>query len=245
MSGRTEDPVEIIDDDEPTGLDTETKVENQPVVEEEEDPEEYVVEDIRARKRDPKTGNDLYLVKWEGYPESDNTWEPAENLKCPEVVQRFLEKEANKRKRKKIEKNHANDSSVSKSQSQSAVKRPKRTDGNHSRIFVEDESTEEENDCVNGVTATTPRQKQKLAAPVKEPTPEPAPKGFERGLDIEKILTASVGDNDKMYFFVKWQGLSELELVEVDELEKNASLELCRWYRERFFCNIKYNKLPA
>ena len=26
-----------------------------------------------------------YLVKWEGWPESDNTWEPLEHLQQPEV----------------------------------------------------------------------------------------------------------------------------------------------------------------
>jgi len=31
-----------------------------------------------------------YLVKWKGYPHSENTWEPRENLvDCPDVLQAF------------------------------------------------------------------------------------------------------------------------------------------------------------
>jgi len=234
-----EDPISILDDDTDDANDAPKQ---QPMVEgEDDDPEEYVVEAIRARKRDPRTGNDVFLVKWEDYPESDNTWEPAENLKCPEIVQKFLEQEANKRKRRKVESNHpATESTPSTSKSQanpSATKRPRRADGAKSRIFVEDVSTEEDddNDSLTGVLAS---QKQ---VP-KEPTPEP--KGFQRGLELEQLLTATVGDDDKIYFFVKWHGYNDLEMLEVDEIEKYAPQELCRWYRSKFFCNIKYDKPP-
>lgn len=29
------------------------------------------------------------MIKWEGYPDSDSTWEPAENLDCAELVAEF------------------------------------------------------------------------------------------------------------------------------------------------------------
>lgn len=31
----------------------------------------------------------LYLVKWKDYPDSDNTWEPEENLDCAEAIKRY------------------------------------------------------------------------------------------------------------------------------------------------------------
>ncbi|KAE9604938.1 putative chromatin remodeling & transcriptional activation CHROMO-DOMAIN family [Lupinus albus] len=50
----------------------------------------YDVEAIR-RKRIFK-GKVQYLVKWEGWPESTNTWEPLQNLKnVPEMIEAFEE----------------------------------------------------------------------------------------------------------------------------------------------------------
>ena len=31
----------------------------------------------------------LYFVKWKGYPESQNTWEPLEHLECHEKLKEF------------------------------------------------------------------------------------------------------------------------------------------------------------
>jgi len=30
-----------------------------------------------------------YLVKWVGYPESENSWEPAEHLQAPDLIEEF------------------------------------------------------------------------------------------------------------------------------------------------------------
>lgn len=32
---------------------------------------------------------EFYLVKWRGYPESESTWEPRKNLRCPGVLKQF------------------------------------------------------------------------------------------------------------------------------------------------------------
>lgn len=39
-----------------------------------------------------------YFIKYKGYPDSENTWEPPENLNCPRAIRNFerkLEKTAN------------------------------------------------------------------------------------------------------------------------------------------------------
>lgn len=52
--------------------------------------------DFRKRTRNKKGHRRAtfeYLVKWEGYPESDNTWEPATQLTgCEESIRQFDEK---------------------------------------------------------------------------------------------------------------------------------------------------------
>lgn len=37
-----------------------------------------------------------YLLKWKGYDETQNTWEPKENLTCDELMRVFEEKHKKK-----------------------------------------------------------------------------------------------------------------------------------------------------
>jgi hypothetical protein len=57
---------------------------------------QYDVEEIRERAMRPTLGTDgevvdAYLVKWEGYDSSDNTWEPVNSMKSqvPNIVAAF------------------------------------------------------------------------------------------------------------------------------------------------------------
>ena len=66
--------------------------------------DEYIVEALLDTKL--KQGKRMYLVRWEGYPPSCDTWEPAENFTgahCKHLIQelsaRVRDKQANKRKR--------------------------------------------------------------------------------------------------------------------------------------------------
>lgn len=52
--------------------------------------DEYVVEKILAKRFNPKRKYYEYLLKWEGYPQDQNTWEPVENMAaCDKLVEQF------------------------------------------------------------------------------------------------------------------------------------------------------------
>lgn len=67
--------------------------------------EEYTVEKI-IDSRINERGVKEYLLKWIGYDDKDNTWEPEENLDCPSLIKQYemdkmaKEKERNSKKRK-------------------------------------------------------------------------------------------------------------------------------------------------
>ena len=57
--------------------------------------DEYSVENI-IDKRFDADGNVNYLIKWKGYEDKDNTWEPIENLYCDDLIVEF-ERNRNKK----------------------------------------------------------------------------------------------------------------------------------------------------
>uniref|UniRef100_A0A1I8AHN3 Chromo domain-containing protein n=1 Tax=Steinernema glaseri TaxID=37863 RepID=A0A1I8AHN3_9BILA len=50
--------------------------------------QQFIVERILNKKVDAR-GKVKYFLKWQGFPDSENTWEPAENLDCPELIAEF------------------------------------------------------------------------------------------------------------------------------------------------------------
>jgi len=51
--------------------------------------EKYKVEAIRSHQRHGKKKQLQYLIKWKGYPKSDNTWELEENLHAPHLIKEY------------------------------------------------------------------------------------------------------------------------------------------------------------
>ncbi|XP_063751614.1 histone-lysine N-methyltransferase SUV39H1b isoform X3 [Eleginops maclovinus] len=68
-------------------------------------PKVYDVEFICDYKKTKQ--EEFYLLKWKGFPESDNSWEPKRNLKCPKLIKQFhldLDQQLRRQKRRCIPK---------------------------------------------------------------------------------------------------------------------------------------------
>ena len=54
--------------------------------------EEYEVESIKAHRYLGQNKRLQFLIRWKGYPESDNMWEPADSVHAPDLVKEYKQR---------------------------------------------------------------------------------------------------------------------------------------------------------
>ncbi|NP_001080863.1 chromobox 5 S homeolog isoform X1 [Xenopus laevis] len=146
--------------------------------------EEYVVEKVLDRR--VVKGQVEYLLKWKGFSEEHNTWEPEKNLDCPELISEFMKKY---KKAKEAEPKAKTESTKRKAGS-------------------------------DDIKAKRRRESNDIA------------RGFERGLEPEKIIGATDSCGELM-FLMKWKDSDEADLVLAKEANLKCPQIVIAFYEER------------
>jgi hypothetical protein len=64
--------------------------------------EEYEVESIVGHRQFGRGKKLHYLIKWKGYPASDNTWEPEEDVHAPDLILRYRQQSGQQDSRQQL-----------------------------------------------------------------------------------------------------------------------------------------------
>jgi len=149
-----------------------------------EEGEEFIVDKILDKRS--RNGKIEYYLSWKGFGPEENTWEPKENLDCPDLIKAFEDKLKQKK-------------DVTKSGKRPASK---------------------------GVDGEGPPLKK------KHPDEDMRPRGFDRGLQPERIIGATDSSGELM-FLIKWKGSDEADLVAARQANAKCPQVVIQFYEER------------
>lgn len=167
-----------------------------------EEEEVFMVERIERKRT--VNGRVEYFLKWKGYPESDNTWEPEANLDCSDLIKDFEDRLSREGRKKEPENatEKDKDKKVPKLKKVSAAPPSSSSSSKASSGKAATPQASSGNDGLNGDTNE-----------VRVDVPDPnTPSGFKRGLQAEEIIGATELDG-QILFLIKWKGVEEPELV--------------------------------
>lgn len=193
---------------------------NKPSESESSEEEEYVVEKIVDRRE--RKGKVEYLLKWKGYDSSANTWEPRENLECPELIKAFEDTRVENKKGKEKEKEKEKEKKkVKPSTTGGGTKKKADSEGENE---VSDEEDKDD-------TTSNKSSKTKSAAAVDDASDD-GMNGFEKGYSPEKILGATEANNE-LLFLIQWKDKDKAQLVSSKEARKHCPQLVIDFYEER------------
>lgn len=237
----------------------ETLVEKAPgSASENEQEEEYSVEKILDKRM--RNNKVEYYLKWKGYNDEDNTWEPEENLDCEELIKEFEEKLKRKEKDKKSKEQAdrgrkrtlSNSTNVSVSSSRSAsdvgtskdrtkVAPPpaKKVDKGEKATKVDKATNKsDDEDYDDEVQGEQEDDDEETEEEDEEPK---IPKSVDITTSIltlrpdripEKIIGAT-DSSGQLMFLLKWKDIEEADLVSAKEANVMCPQIVIQFYEER------------
>jgi len=194
MSSKKHSTVPNASDSEGSGQHSESEPEN-----------EFIVEKIIDKRK--RGGRVEYYLKWKGYPETENTWEPVANLGCPDLIADFEEREKLKEQERQV--------SSQPAQTKSAEKPHKEKDSHHHRHHDE-----------------SPSKKKRTSAGAGNAAEPPVVSGFDRNLIPDKILGAT-DSSGELTFLMKWKNSEEADLIPAKLCNQKCPQVVIQFYESR------------
>lgn len=171
--------------------------------------EEYCVEKILGKR--VIRGKTEYFLKWKGYPDEENSWEPEENLECDDIINEYensLVQKITKKEEKKQEKVlPVNNTS---SDEDDTVSLPEEGELNNASVVIA---------CYSSDT-----ERQRSAFNENIPIPE------------EKIPEAIIGATETssgLQFLLKWKNSERADLISASEANIRFPQIVIEFYEER------------
>ncbi|XP_060533844.1 uncharacterized protein LOC132706508 [Cylas formicarius] len=196
-------------------------------------PDESSVEKI-VDSRIKENGVKEYFLKWCGYGEKDNTWEPEENLDCPGLIAAYeAEKAKNTRKRRTVDQ-------VGFDRGLEPEKIVGVTDSPGTLMFLVKWVGTDEADLVPAKDANVRcpqvvirfyEERSKWYLP-SETSTSFEEVGFDDGLEPEKIVGVT-NSKDGLLFLIKWAGTDEADLVRAQEANVKWPQIVIKYYEQR------------
>lgn len=166
--------------------------------------QEFVVEKIIRRRI--SNGRVEYFLKWKGFTDADNTWEPEDNLDCPELIEEFL---------KNL---HLSKDSEEEDHEQQEPK-----------LIPKDESTEQETE-ISQQQGYIERRDGSAFEPADEQSETPA--NLSTYLEPECII-GSTDRQGELMFLVKWKNSDDVALLSAREASARCPQVVIDFYEQK------------
>ncbi|KAM3873369.1 chromobox protein homolog 3b [Diretmus argenteus] len=163
--------------------------------------QEFVVEKIILRR--VFNGRVEYFLKWKGFTDADNTWEPEDNLDCPELIEEFL-------------KNHLHLYQQNEDQDQDA-------EAQQLQFVPKEELAEQETEISQQLPYTEQRDGDALEPDNEQSETYPEP----------ECIIGSTDRQGELMFLVKWKNSDDVALLSAHEASARCPQVVVDFYEKK------------
>ncbi|XP_062393879.1 chromobox protein homolog 3b [Sardina pilchardus] len=184
--------------------------------------QEFVVEKIIQQR--VTNGKVEYFLKWKGFTDAENTWEPEDNLDCPELIEEFL-RGTHTHTHTHI---HTHTLSLSRSSGGGEQGGPGGPGGLLTEFHIQPKEEEME------MEMDTHRRPLCLGEAPELLQERAAAAGTLVGLAEPECIIGSTDRHGELTFLIKWKDSEEVALMSAREASERNPQMVIAFYEERF-----------